>query len=591
MQLRPAPFFVPRPRASAARRIVPALVACALAFVVACGGGGGGDGPSGPAPAPQENPQFRAIAGVSMGAYGALNVGTKHRDVFGTIAALGGPVDLRQLLTDLQNDALEVKPTTGKPPRVGGDYTFDHLPPYPGRDQQISLIRDLFIAFGNPFLHHPDAMRAFFAADSEPARLLRDDRYPTFTVPGDVRGISDGGDANKDGLRQASEQPDLPTDVLLVANGTLSQIAGVDAQAEAGGRAVADLDGDGVYDVGDGIVVNASEPIREQNGNLVFEPQLGETFDDVGLDGVAGTGDFGEGNGQFDYDPDRDSWLEEDPTSRLVGTDASEITRQRIYMDVGTEDEFAFGRHYDNLVDVLENKGIGVQVREGYQGDCADIPKPDAPFYLLRYPGGHVGIPESDSVLDDLLNGDVCSAAGIWERLTSVLGYLDASFPDGNYGVGKVIDLGDLGDFDFGKLDVRGDIVERDIPAPTLQLDPGGDVPVQHVLMYRPPKFSNTSASFPIVYFLGGYGQEPKDWRRARDLLDLLVATDQIQNMYVVFLPGAGGQKGSFYVNHRVGEADIPDVVGPTTGRYEDVILNDLLPVIETEIARGRIRR
>ena len=46
------------------------------------------------------------------------------------------------------------------------------------------LIRDLFIAVRS--VHHPDAMRAFFAA-GEPARLLRDDRYPTFTVPGDVR--------------------------------------------------------------------------------------------------------------------------------------------------------------------------------------------------------------------------------------------------------------------------------------------------------------------------------------------------------------------------------------------------------------------
>ncbi|MBY0280387.1 hypothetical protein K2Z84_34065 [Candidatus Binatia bacterium] len=575
---------------SAVRRLVPAFVVVALAGVVACGGGGSGDPPSGPAPAPQENPQFRAIAGVSMGAYGALNVGTKHRDVFGTIAALGGPVDLRQLLADTRNEGLEVEPKTGKPARVGDDYTFDHMPPYPGRDQQISLLRDLFIAFGNPFLHHPDASRAFFASDSEPAQIRRDDQYATFTIPGDVRGFLDGGDGNDDGLRQTSEQPTLPTDVLLVANGTLAQIAGVEPQADVGGRAVADLDGDGIYDVGDGIVVNASEPLHEENGNLVYEPQLGETFDDVGLDGVAGTGDFGEGNGTFDYDPDRDSWLEEDPTSRMVGTDPAEITRQRIYMDVGTEDEFQFGRHYDNLVDVLETKGIPVQVREGYEGDCTDIAKPDAQFYLLRYPGGHVGIPESDSVLDDLLNGDVCSAAGIWERLTSVLGYLDASFPDGNYGIGKVIDV-DFGDFDFGSIDVRGEIVERDIPAPTLQLDPAGDVPTQHVVFYRPPKFSNTSASFPIVYFLGGYGQKPEDYGRARDLLDLLIASDQLQNMYIAFLPGAGGQKGSFYVNHRVGEAGIPDVIGPTTGRYEDVILNDLLPVIETELARGRIKK
>src|SRR5262249_22208568 len=146
--------------------------------------------------------------------------------------------------------------------------------------------------------------------------------------------------------------------------------------------------------------------------------------------------------------------------------------------------------------------------------------------------------------------------------LTSVVGYLEASFPGGNYGIGKVIDIGNL---DIGKLDVRGDIVERDIPAPSLQLDAASPVPTQKVLVYRPPKFSNTSASFPIVYFLGGYGQSPADYRRARDLLDLLVASNQVQNLYVAFLPGDGGQKGSFYVNHHVTETGIPDVIGPTS--------------------------
>lgn len=580
-------------RAFGASRVLCASVAAALVLTVACGGGGGDDGPSGPAPAPQENPQYRAIAGISMGGYGALNLGTRHRDIFGTVAALGGPVDLRQLLADTMNEALEVKPRTGRPERVGDDYTFDHLPPYPGRDVQLSLLRDLVIAFGHPFLHHPDPARAFLAADSEPALLLRDDLYGAFTTSGDPRGFVDGGDANENGLRESSEQPTRPTDVLLVANGTLQAIAGVEPTAIVGGRAVADLDGDGVYDVGDGIVVNASEPIREQNGNLVLEPDLGEEFDDFGLDGVPATGDFGEGNGTFDVDPDRDTWLEQDPTSRLIGTSGAEIARQRIYMDVGTEDEFAFGRHYDNLVAVLQSKGLPVEVQDGYRGNCADIPKPDAQFFLLRYPGGHVGIPESDGVLDDLLNGDVCQAAGIWERLTHVIGYLDRSFPDGNYGVGEIdidIDFDDF-DFDFGDLDVRGEMVERDIPAPSLQLRPEDPVPTQRVLVYIPPEFARSDSSFPIVYFLGGYGQEPQDFRRARDLFDLLIVTRQLQNMFVAFVPGSGGQRGSFYVNHALPEENIPDVIGPTSGRYEDAFLNDLLPEIETGIARGRIKR
>jgi len=575
-----------------ARSVVTALVP-GVALLLACGGGGGDGGEAVPAPLPQENPQYRAIAGISMGAYGALNVGTKHADAFGTIAALGGPVDLGQLLLDVRNDGLEVKPQTVIPRQVGDDFTFDHLPPYPGRDQQIQLLRDLVIAFGNPMLHHPDPQRPFFAIDSEPAMLGRDDAFGSFVVGDAVRGFSDGGDANRDGLRQANEAPTLATDVLLVASGSLQSALGVEPTAVVGGRALADLDGDGVYDVGDGIVLNPTEPLREQNANLLYEPELGEEFDDFGLDGVPGTGDFGEGNGAFDHDPDRATWIEENPTARIAALPAEQVARQRIYMDVGTEDEFAFERHYANLVEVLRAKGLEVRVQDGYAGDCFDLPKPDDRRYLLRYPGGHVGIPESDGIVQDLLNGDVCGSVGIYQRLVSVLGYLDASFPDGNYGVGEIdidIDLDEF-DFDFDDLDVRGQMVSRDVPAPSLQLGPEGPVPTQRVLVYLPPEFRRSDSSFPIVYFLGGYGQSPEDFEPARELFDFLIVTRQLQNMYFAFLPGAGGQKGSFYVNHRVPETIVPDVIGPTSGRYEDVILADLVPYVENEVARGRIRR
>jgi hypothetical protein len=347
--------------------------------------------------------------------------------------------------------------------------------------------------------------------------------------------------------------------------------------------------------VGEGIVLNPSEPLREQNGNLLYEPDLGETFDDFGLDGVPDTGDLGEGNGAFDYDPDRATWLEQDPTTRLAGLPPEEISRQRIYMDVGTGDEFAFARHYENLVELLRAKGLPVEVQDGYVGDCFDLPKPDAQLYLLRYPGGHVGIPESDGIVPDLLNGDVCGSVGIYQRLVSVLGYLDASFPDGNYGVGEIdidIDFDDFDfDFDFDDLDVRGEMVERDVPAPALQLRPEDPVPTQRVLVYLPPEFARSDSSFPIVYFLGGYGQSPRDFEPAAELFDFLIVTRQMQNVFFAFLPGAGGQKGSFYVNHRVPETVVPDVIGPTSGRYEDVILADLVPYVENEIARGRIRR
>lgn len=515
-----------------------------------------------------------------MGAFGAMNIGTKHADMFSTIAALGGPVDLRQLLRDMMNDNLEVKPQTAIPMNVGDDFTYDHQAPYPGRDTRLSMVKDLFIAFGNPFLHHPDPSRQYLAIDSEPAQLLRDDLYGSFMQPPNPRGFLDGGDANHDGVRQTSEVPSEPVDVLLLAGGSLTTIAPGATGIDVGGRMLTDLNGDGVYDVGDGIVVNFSEPFTDTNGNFVFEPDLGETFNDVGLDGVAGTGDFGEGNGRFDYDPDRANWLAEDPLSRLEGRSASDISTQRIYMDVGTRDEFGFGRHYDNFVAMLQSKGLSVDVENGFPANCVQTPNLPQQFLLVRYDGGHVGIPEADSVQDDLLHGDICGPLVIWQRLLTMISYMDSSFPGGFKGPG---------DLSVTDPDPRGDIMKTQIAAPSLATGSAA-APNQPVLIYRPPAFFHTTRSFPIVYILGGYGQSPDDYERLGDALDPLILTNQVQNMFIAVLPGAGGRKASFYVNHRIPESQVPDLVNPTSGRYEDAIINDLIPAIENSILNGRVR-
>ena len=554
--------------------------AYAIAVLAACGGHGG-SGPDTP-PTTGGSRQFRAIAGVSMGAYGAMNIGTKHADLFGTIAALGGPVDMRQLLRDMVDDNLEVKPQTTIPLNVGDDFTFDHQPPYPGRDTRLSMIKDLVIAFGNPFLHHPDPSQQYLAMDSEPAQpqFLRDDVFGAFMLPANSRGFLDGGDANQDGVRQTTEAPVDPVDVLLLAGGSLPGIASDAIGMDVGGRMLADVNGDGKYDVGDGIVVNLSEPFSDTNGNLVFEPELEETFSDVGLDGVDGTGDYGEGNGQFDYDPDRATWLAEDPLTRLEGRIAADIATQRIYMDVGTRDEFGFGRHYDNFVALLQSKGLTVDIQNDFPGNCVDVPNLPQQYLLVRYTGGHVGIPEADDVTDSLLNGDVCGSLPIWQRLLTMISYMDSSFPNGFDGPG---------DLTFNDPDPRGDIMETDVTAPSLGTNSGA-APDRPVLIYRPPAYFHTNRSFPIVYILGGYGQAPEDFEQLGGLLDFLILANQVQNMFVAVLPGAGGRKGSFYMNHRVPESQVPDLINPTSGRYEDSILQDLIPTIEKTILKGRVR-
>jgi enterochelin esterase-like enzyme len=118
----------------------------------------------------------------------------------------------------------------------------------------------------------------------------------------------------------------------------------------------------------------------------------------------------------------------------------------------------------------------------------------------------------------------------------------------------------------------------------------GQPAPARDVVVYRPPAFANTSRSFPIVYFMGGYGQDPADYKRLGNLLDVLIGVGAVQNMYFAFLPGAGGHRGSFFVNHRVPDSQVPGLSTATNGRYEDSILQDLIPEIEGSILGGRVR-
>ena len=86
------------------------------------------------------SPQFRAIAGVSMGGYGAMNIGVSHPDTFKTMACLGGPLDMAYLLKFIEVDML-------------GNYDNPNF--YPSRNTGINMLKDLAISFGNPVYYNP----------------------------------------------------------------------------------------------------------------------------------------------------------------------------------------------------------------------------------------------------------------------------------------------------------------------------------------------------------------------------------------------------------------------------------------------------
>ena len=64
----------------------------------------------------------------------------------------------------------------------------------------------------------------------------------------------------------------------------------------------------------------------------------GEPFDDYGLDGVEGTGDFGEGNDAYDESPGRRNTRKNDPGSMIESISDEQLERLTIYMDAGVRD-------------------------------------------------------------------------------------------------------------------------------------------------------------------------------------------------------------------------------------------------------------
>jgi hypothetical protein len=75
--------------------------------------------------------------------------------------------------------------------------------------------------------------------------------------------------------------------------------------------------------------------------NWVYD--VGEPFEDYGLDGVPNTGDYGEGNGVYDESPNRLNFLKQDPRTNYRKLTPAQKAALDIYVDGGIRDVFNFG--------------------------------------------------------------------------------------------------------------------------------------------------------------------------------------------------------------------------------------------------------
>ena len=421
-----------------------------------------------------------------MGAYGAMNIGLGRPDFFKTIASLGGPLDMNYLLKFIEVDTL-------------GNY--DNPTPYPSRGTLINMLKDLTISFGNPVYYNP--LSTFFP----PGINAQNARIPT-TLYGFIDEL------NPDGSLPVITYGDPDWVKVLLA---------------------LDTNKNGKRNRGEPILRQFHEPFTDQNGDKMYDP--GEPFSDTGLDGVPGTGDIGEGDGKFTYNPNHDNFFAEDPLSRAETLSLTDLQGLNLYIDAGTEDEFQFNIHAEDFVDTLRYRGLNVRIENDFPDDFPKVSHFDEKRVYVRYPGGHVGFEKENIGLSfEQASQGIREAIVVANRFTTLFSFVSDHFPGGEFGTNP------LEMFLFpSKMGVSY------FYSPSLKRD-------MKFGIYLPPGYSRRRMSYyPVLYFLGGYNMSIKgmtnSWMRAA--LDGLILTGELQKMIIVIPDGMNYKngRGHFFVN------------------------------------------
>lgn len=440
------------------------------------------------------SPQFRAIGGVSMGAYGAMNIGLGRPDFFNTIASLGGPLDMAYLLKFIEVDML-------------GNY--DNPSAYPNRDTLIDMLKDLTISFGNPVYYNP--LSTYYP----PGITAQNARIPT-TLYGFIDDLNPTGSLSV--ITYEDPDPGDWVEVLLALDYT-------------------DSISNGKRDLGEPILRQFQEPFTDSNRNGIYDP--GEPFSDTGLDGVSGTGDRGEGDGKFTYNPNHNNFLAEDPLSRAETLPLTDLQNLNLYIDAGTEDEFQFNIHADNFVRTLQNPPLSlfVRIENGFPEDFPGISHFDEKRGYVRYSGGHVGFNKENIGLSfEQAKQGIEEAVVVANRFTTLFSFVSDHFSGGDYGTDP---------YKLYKYPSKMGVAYFNSSSLNTRMKFG---------IYLPPGYSRSRTNYyPVLYLLLGYNMSvdgmTNSWIKAA--LDGFILTGEMQKMIIVIPDGLNykNQRGHFFVN------------------------------------------
>lgn len=485
----------------------------------------------------------RVIAGVSMGAGGAAQIGLMRPDLFDTVVMLGSPgMDFGYMLSAMQrlylggfcdretilanldrvNDPAgpafcgpaagrEVLDREGRmvePPQDFNRWWTGHQGG-PGerftRDAFREVVQDLSRAYGNPFSYNPDspywppgvpesdAARSFEERCQAPVRLLGV-RHPLYNPDGAFPVIAACDTSTETGNFDPANPAQIPLEVMLTV----------------------DYDGNGRRDFAEPVLTWFGEPYRDEGRGAgdVFDWRTnpggrggngryddGEPFDDFGLDGVPGTGDLGEGNGRYDANPNLARWYESGAVHLLGQVPDAQLARLNLYADAGIRDFLLSGFATSWLWAHLARRAEGTRVAD-YLGfgrlpgaDPGGFDFLDVDFTESAV-GRHVYVRYGDPDADEraIRAGDghhVGSVQQVLERMLVAFQFVDARRFEPDRTVVRDFDIGALIGHDSYESQALGETRRFGIALP-----PGYD------------REEHASLRYPVVYFLHGIGQD-----------------------------------------------------------------------------------
>jgi hypothetical protein len=528
---------------------------------------------------------FRALGGVSMGGQGTGAIAFRHPDTFDMVGLVGPDpgIDLGYTLGFVYGDfmggfctaadeALDptraigtLCPISRTPLADQGELQedFEHLIYQSGQGVGLTLrrglymhaIRDLSRAFGNPATYNPQSS---YLPPGVPAEFLT--RTDPCNNPVVLKNFYDG-----------RYNPDGAYDVITFCDSVDSSDTGYGVFVPGSVQTVptqvllaVDVNGNGVRDSGEPVIVQASEPyedvgcdgcpdpLEDGHGGCVADASLSpydpitnpdpngddyhylhnptgaernwrwddcgggrtEPWQDSGLDGVAGKGcpadsgaagcyDYGEGNGTFDYNPMFLRWLQHDGPTNYAGFTDAQRARFDIYADAGIRDFFNGQVSVNQFFGLIRAKGENAriwdtfQAMQGLAATDTSYAAPKTDFTRVGSRHIYIRYGNPDAAEEQIQAGDgrhVGDALTLVWRVQTMFRWMSTRWPDGDYGDADV--------------DPDGRNFQKGLSFTT------SFGRVTPYALFLPPGYfdpAHASETYPVVYFMHGYGQKPDD--------------------------------------------------------------------------------